>query len=223
MNPATIRKLIAEAQTIRKEHPQGIPAFVVSWVAWEALRTRALRVVIQKQGWKVSDIDQALKRLSISSMKSFNYQFTKLDLIPPAHWQGQSGKVWRELQQIENIRHRLIHGYKSIDPQRIFMASEFVIAALEDRRWIEEAKPFPDDPKQPLGCVLERLKSIGKNKHKTYEELVEKLGIKKEAPEMPSLVELETGLENLFPNIDIKQQFTELFPPKNNEQQLIQI
>lgn len=218
MNPATIHKLIAEARTIKNEHPQGIPAFVVAWVGWEALRTRMLRVVIQKQGWKVADIDQALKRLRISSMKSCNDQFTKLGLVPPSHWRGESGKMWRQLHQIENIRHRLIHGYKTIDPQRIFVASEFVLASLEDRHWIEQAKPFPDYPKQSLGCVLEKLKNIGKDKHKTYEELVEKLSITKNEPAIPSLIEIEQGLTELFPNVDISQQFTELFPPKNNEQ-----
>jgi hypothetical protein len=218
MNPSTIRKLITEARGIKNEHPQSIPAFVVAWVGWEALRTRMLRVVIQKQGWKVVDIDQALKRLRISSMKSCNDQFIKLGLIHPCHWQGKSGKVWQQLHQIENIRHRLVHGYQTIDPQRIFVTSEFILASLEDRYWIEQAKPFPDAPKQSLGCVLEKLKNMGKDKHKTHEELVEKLDIIKNEPAIPSLIELKQGLTKLFPNVDISQQFTELFPLKNNEQ-----
>lgn len=50
MNPATITALISESQALLADSTRSnskiIPAFASSWITWEALRTRFIRVVI---------------------------------------------------------------------------------------------------------------------------------------------------------------------------------
>lgn len=112
--------------------------FLLSWTAWEALRTRFLRLVIKRMGWSIKDADQVMRDLRISSMESTAKVMVNLGMIDPSRWQGSSGRIWRKLLEVQQIRHRLAHGFDSRDPKLIYSASQFVLASLDHRSWLED-------------------------------------------------------------------------------------
>lgn len=71
MNPATITALISESQALLADSTRSnskiIPAFASSWITWEALRTRFIRVVIHHKGWMLKDADAVLARRKIQA------------------------------------------------------------------------------------------------------------------------------------------------------------
>jgi hypothetical protein len=55
-----------------------IPAFASSWITWEALRTRFIRVAIHHKGWKLKDADAVLSKRKIASMAKAEEVITRL-------------------------------------------------------------------------------------------------------------------------------------------------
>jgi len=142
MNPASITALISESKALFAEselsNSKIISAFASSWIAWEALRTRFIRVVIHHKGWMLKDADAALATKKISSMAQAEDVITSLGLKSPHHWPGASAKPWKLLCEIEPLRHRLIHGFKAIDPPRIQAATKVVLILLHEHQWLED-------------------------------------------------------------------------------------
>lgn len=141
MNPATIRGCIHACADQYSRDEVGMAAriatFLATWSTWEALRTRYIRVAIHHQGWLIKDADTVLATARISSMKRAAEIIALLGITHPAQWSGDSGTVWRALQLIEPIRHKLTHGFRTTDPQKVRLATAITLAALKDHRWLE--------------------------------------------------------------------------------------
>jgi len=120
------------------EHP--MPFFLISWTAWEDMRSRWIRLAICRHGWLVSDANKALKELRISSMGQAESRAEMLGMGKPSQWRDRPGKIWRQLKQIETMRHRLTHGFDSLDPALVRAGGRFVLAALQNRWWLEEQR-----------------------------------------------------------------------------------
>lgn len=178
MNPSSIKHLLAQAVLLHQQDPPTAgsiyAAFTTSWIAWEALRIRFIRVVIHQKGWLLKDADTVLAKCRISSTKGAEKVLTKLGVKNPHQWPGQSGKVWRALSEIEPLRHRLIHGFKSVDPARMQAATEIVICALKNHDWLINV-PLVEAPKKQdrviVGSILTPRRSSKKTHDKTLDEL----------------------------------------------------
>lgn len=199
MKPNDIKRIIAAAKSIKEKEAHPTPFFLLSWTAWEALRTRTLRVAMFKLGWSVTDANTALKSLRISGMTQAADAFVRLGLGQPAHWNGMSGRVWRQFQRIEVMRHRLTHGFDSLNPSLIRAAGIFVLAALQDRTWIEKiAVPVQDGDPQPLGDIFApQRRGIRKSTSpRSYDQLVALFNTRSaKPPSLPSVEELKIALK----------------------------
>ena len=96
MNPASITALISASQALLADSARSndkiIPAFASSWIAWEALRTRFIRVVIHHKGWMLKDADAVLAKRKISSMGQAE------DVINP--WPEESSSLARAIGKV---------------------------------------------------------------------------------------------------------------------------
>lgn len=200
MNPSTIQNLVEQATILHNSEPRSTgstyTAFLTSWVAWEALRTRFIRVVIHHQGWLLKDADKVLAKRRISSMRDAASVLKDLGLSHPAHWRENSGKNWKILTDIEPLRNRLIHGFKSIEPARIHAATSVVLCLLSDHEWLSSV-PIKDaaKPKERIlvGPLLNPRRSSKATHQQRLEDLATRMNVdlgKGERP-IPSLVALE--------------------------------
>ena len=140
-----------------------MPFFLLSWTAWEAMRMRLLRVVINRQGWPIKTATLILGEQRISTMEHTACLLEELGAGNPSQWRGLSGKTWRKLIEIQPIRNRLSHGFKTLDPALIRAAGDLVLAALEFRCWLEAIEIHDiNGGIVRTGCLLKRT-----NIHKT--------------------------------------------------------
>lgn len=205
MNPASITGLISESQTLFADSPRSntktIPAFASSWIAWEALRTRFIRVVIHQKGWMLKDADAVLAKKKISSMAQAEDVITSLGMKSPHHWPGASAKPWKLLCEIEPLRHRLIHGFKAIDPPRIQAATKVVLVLVSQHQWLEDV-PIVDSRKAServlAGPLLTARRSASNTQNQDLQSLAQLLGadMNQGAKPLPSLAKLEAAIQD---------------------------
>ena len=124
MKPNDIKRLILAAETVAESQPHPTSMFLLSWTAWEALRTRFLRLVIKRMGWTIKDADAVIRDLKISSMESAAKVMVGLGMTHPSQWPSRSGRVWRKLLEVQLVRHRLARGFDAIDPRLIRSCSQ---------------------------------------------------------------------------------------------------
>lgn len=155
MKPHEIRKITETAERLLESESTPVAAFLLSWVAWEALRTRFLRVVIKRQGWSIKDADIVIRASKISSMNQAGNFLVKLGLANPTQWNGESGRVWRKLSEVQQIRHRLAHGFAGLNPELVIAATEFVLGAVKRRNWLESLVLYEAD-NQKVGDLFTR-------------------------------------------------------------------
>lgn len=126
----------------------------------------------------MSDADDALRQLQISGMGQSGLIAEKLGLGNPSQWRGTPGKIWRQLTQIAIIRHRLTHGFDSLDPALIRAAGRFVLALVENRSWLEQQKvPDGSGGMVVLGDLIARQSRHPTADRRLYEELRERLDL----------------------------------------------
>lgn len=109
LKPNDIKRLILAAEGVAQSQPHPIPMFLLSWTAWEAMRTRFLRLCIKRMGWTIKDANAVIRDLKSSSMESAARVMVDLDMTHPSQWPGRSGRVWRKLLEVQRVRHRLAH------------------------------------------------------------------------------------------------------------------
>lgn len=206
MNPATIQVLIDQAQLLHGAEEPTLgsihTAFITSWVAWEAVQTRFIRVIIHHQGWLLKDADEVLARKRISSMKTAARVISSLGLPHPDHWSGISGESWRGLRDIEPLRNRLVHGFKSMEPARIQTATSIVLDLVSDRQWLEIVKLTHQGKEIKVGPLFNSRRSRISHP-RSADELAKLLGVNIEKssctsniPELAHLRKLESKLTN---------------------------
>lgn len=204
MNPSSIQNLLDESKLLHdhalSNNKYTVPAFICSWIAWEALRTRFIRVVIHKKGWLLKDADSVLAKKRISSMSAAAYVISDLGLKHPHEWPNKSAKGWKALAEIEPLRHRLIHGFKAMDPVRVQAATNVVICSVSNHDWLSTV-PIIDAPKKKdrilVGPLLERRRSSKTNNNLCVRKLADimKVDLNEGTRSMPSLNRLEDMLK----------------------------
>jgi hypothetical protein len=205
MNPSSITKLINESQALLAESEGNstyiIPAFASSWIAWEALRTRFIRVVIHHKGWMLKDADAVLAKKKIASMAQAKEAITSLDLKSPHHWPRKSAQPWKLLCEIEPLRHRLIHGFKSIDPPRIQTATKVVLLLVSENQWLEDARIVDSRKARErvlVGPLMTARRSAAHTQNRDLQSLAQLLGadMNQGAKPLPSLAKLEAAIQD---------------------------
>jgi len=205
MKPSLIKALTLESQSMFAEsmcsNIKIIPAFASSWIAWEALRTRFIRVVIHHKGWMVKDADRVLAKRKIASMAQAEEVITSLGLKSPHHWPGISAKPWKLLCEIEPLRHRLIHGFKSIDPPRIQAATKVVLLLVSESQWLEDVR-IVDSLKARervlVGPLLTARRTAAHTQNQDLQSLAQLLRVDmtQGSKPLPSLARLETAIKD---------------------------
>lgn len=206
MNPAAINALLQASRSLHLRASEGshnyvVPAFVSSWVAWEALRTRFVRVVIHHQGWSLKDADNVLARAKISSMNRAAGVIKNLDIKNPHQWPGVSAKAWRLLCGVEPLRQRLVHGFKTVDPIRTKTATRLVLFLVENHQWLESV-PLVDAKKKKdrilVGTLLSSRRAHPIGNQRKVEELASKLqlDLTQASKRLPNLDQLTSAIES---------------------------
>lgn len=197
MNPNSIKRIIKQSQDLRSPQLQQEPspyescvaAFIVAWMGWEAVRTRFLRVVINKKGWAVKDADLVLAKARISSMKGYANALVKLDEDNPFNWSGDTGKAWKNLKAIEPLRHRLSHGFKSVSPETAEIAADVVLFYLNDLSWLEniQLKDVHINQDKQVGSLFARRRRLSNHERLPISELALKMNVdlNKKSPKIP--------------------------------------
>lgn len=203
MNPASITKLIIESQVLFAESEvngnYAIPAFVSSWIAWEALRTRFIRVLIHHKGWMLKDADAVLAKKKIATMVQAEEAIIGLGVKSPHHWPKKSAQRWKFICEIEPLRHRLIHGFKSIDPPRMQAATKVVLLLVSEHQWLEDV-PVLDSRKAServlIGPLMTARKSASHTQNQGPQSLAQllRVDISQGAKKLPSLARLEAAI-----------------------------
>lgn len=206
MQPASIRNLITEAEELLAQslnsNKYTVPAFLTSWVAWEALRTRFIRVIMHHKGCKIKDADKLLAKSKVASMREAESIIVRLGICSPHHWPGKSGKHWKLLTSIEPLRHRLIHGFKTVEPARINVATRLVIFLVINHEWLSEV-PIVDKARDKdralVGSLLTPRRTSKKRQSTKIGELAVSIGVNLDqgARRLPSLADLEAAAKRL--------------------------
>jgi hypothetical protein len=167
MNPQTIKTLLSCAEGAENQNAVFDPfvAFSLRWIAWESLRIRMLAVAARLRGCRIKDTYRLLGKCRISSNKIFaDY----LECISGVKWKGalngDSQKGWNAFKRIELVRHRLFHGYKTVDPRLIHAASGFLSKAVPQNHMIFGSIEIThkNGIKNRLGNALDRYPAAGK-------------------------------------------------------------
>lgn len=216
MNPASIRNLIDESRLLYNSASNNkqytVPAFLSSWVAWEALRTRFIRVVIHQKGWLLKDADRVLAKKRISSTSAAASVICSLGLKHPDQWPKNSGKGWKALAEIEPLRHRLIHGFKAMDPEIVQAATKVVIRSVSNHDWLSTV-PIVDAAKEKdricVGLLLEPKRSSNMTHNRSIQELADilKVNLNEGKKSLPRLNRLEDMLK-IFEDEDREKNST---------------
>ena len=164
MKPSEIHSLLGQAKALREVSPAGIHTFALYWITWEAYRTRMLAVAARLRGWRIEDAYFAIGARRISSQRTYRICFKDITGVELAEQPGLLGRVWKLLDEIEVLRHRLIHGYRSASPVLIEQASRFLDSILT-----HQGRVFSDLPILPndsisisLGNVLAQRPGTGR-------------------------------------------------------------
>ena len=170
-------------------------------MAWEALRTRFIGVVIHHQGWTLKDADNVLARAKISSMDRAAGVIQNLYIKNPHQWPVVSASAWRLLCDVEPLRHRLVHGFKTVDPIRTKTATRLVLFLVENHQWLESV-PLVDAKKKKdrvlVGSLLSSRRAHPIGNQRKVEELASKLqlDLTQACKRLPSLDQLTSAIES---------------------------
>jgi hypothetical protein len=208
MNPKAVRLLAQQARTQLAAQPrsfeESLSAFLMSWVGWEALRYRLLRELAHDQGWSIKDADSVLMQMRISSMWTTERALKKLKAKDPSQWGERPAAIWAALLYVETIRHRVVHGARTVDPKRLNVAAAFVIEAVEDglnpAGWLSAVEAAGATRRAPLGA---KRKSLPKKDRQAVGDLARLLKVNEDEGRhdkrvIPTLAALESARTSFF-------------------------
>ncbi|MEP0923439.1 hypothetical protein [Leptolyngbya sp. ST-U4] len=156
MNPSEISSLLQQAKASSEVFPAGIHTFALYWITWEAYRTRMLAVATRLRGWRIADAYLAIGTRKISTQKIYKRCFKGVTGVELSEQPGIVARVLPNLDLIESLRHRLVHGYRSANPELIQASNEFLDAILTHHEKVfgKIVIPLQDGTQIQLGNVL---------------------------------------------------------------------
>lgn len=171
MHPKAISDLIAECGFLKSKPGAEVPFFLSSWTAWEATRTRFLRVVIARLGWLVKDADDVLGELRISSTSRAEEVFYGLK-VDRKCWPIASQEIWDLLASVEKLRNQLTHGFRAYPPDVVFQAGALAYCSVVQPAWLEETECLDSEGHfVEVGCLNRRQSGRRADKTKSADSL----------------------------------------------------
>ena len=116
MNPSEIRRLIAHAKILLVNSATTPEAFLILYVAWEALVRRILRIAFAAKGLGKRAADAELKKMHLSSKHGIHDAFLATYGSRLANL-TRLGHLFRDIDAINKLRHRYVHGRGRASPQ----------------------------------------------------------------------------------------------------------
>lgn len=164
MKPSEIQALLSQAQQSYITSPAGVHTFALYWITWEAYRTRLLAVAIRLCGWRIEDAYQAIGCKKISTQKTYRKCFKDVVGVHLAEQRGDVASVFNQFDNLEALRHRLIHGYRTADPAVIQAANQFIDAVLtqQEKVFSRLSIPLNNGSQVQLGNVLAQRPASGR-------------------------------------------------------------
>jgi hypothetical protein len=143
LSPSEIIRLIAFAKRLSAQSTHAPEAFLVSFVAWEALKIRILLVGMTASGMSVRESREVITRTQIQQQDGYNQLFKEHFGFYP-HNTPDFGGLFRTADSFQKLRNGFTHGVKSSSPEAFREAT------------IKIAQVFEADWTNLLGSILKR-------------------------------------------------------------------
>jgi hypothetical protein len=195
MKPCEIRDLLSQASTAREGSPAGIHTFALYWIAWEAYRTRMLAVAMRLSGSSIKDAYFAIGAKKISTQRRYTECFQAITGIDLIQQKRGIGKAWTNLNALESLRHRLVHGYRGADPILMRDAITFLDCVLTNHeRIFGRLTVVPGKQPIHLGNPLLQRPAAG-----------HRIAICKERQDLIKLLQLKTAVPGKAPGSEVQK------------------
>lgn len=122
MNPAEIKRLLAVAEDLNKKSSGRPEAFLLQYIAWEALKVRILIAGMVHKGLTVKEAKQVLKVEQVWNQSNYKKVFKRYFGCYPSNSKGM-GKYFNAGEKIETLRHGFVHGSSRVGPDAYRKAS----------------------------------------------------------------------------------------------------
>jgi len=132
MNPGAIEHLIKAADKMEVDGVEPIGHFAVRWMAWEAMRLRALQIAARRAGWSMVDSRAVIRQAKLSSASQIEAAFRNLGCSQLSTMRGDSGRAWHVMAQMAAVRNRLFHAAHKYDMTYLAGCSELVARCLNN-------------------------------------------------------------------------------------------
>ena len=133
MNPAEILRLQAFAANLSTKSTHAPEAFMISYVAWEALKIRILLVGMTASGLTVKESRELITLSTIWQRDGYGKLFMKYFGIHP-HSAPVIGHLYRSADSFQKLRNGFIHGSKSSSPD-VFRKASIQISNVIEADW----------------------------------------------------------------------------------------
>jgi len=168
MSPKQIQNLVESADQLHAQNKQ-VSAFLFYWVAWEAMQTRMFAVGMKRAlNVPVRTSYKCVASSKVSSQDSYAKLWDKHFDTKLSSQLGTFGKVWRSMNKIELIRHRIVHGHSQVRTDWIQAANELLKSIFQHVDYVTNQVKLTG--KLRLGSVMTlRPKFAGQGPIKKFE------------------------------------------------------
>lgn len=125
MNPAEIKRLLSVAAKLNSQRTGTPEAFLLQYIAWEALKVRILIAGMTRSGLTVKEARSLIDSEKIWQGSNYQKLFKKLFGSHPANAKGV-GKYFNMGNQVDDLRHSFVHGSSRLGPKSYRKASEML-------------------------------------------------------------------------------------------------
>ena len=130
MDPSEIRRLVKQARTLVVDDRSAPEAFLLAYVAWEALKFRILLVGLTARGMTVATSRRHLSEAKVWRAENYDNEFKRLFGSFPSSARTV-GKRFGEAKKFAKLRHAYVHGQGRTSPAVFHDAALNVINIVE--------------------------------------------------------------------------------------------
>jgi hypothetical protein len=160
LSPSEIMRLIAFAKRLSGQSTHAPEAFLISFVAWEALKIRILLVGMTASGMSVRESKEVITRTQIRQQDGYNQLFKEHFGFYPHNAPGFGG-LFRAADSFQKLRNGFIHGVRSSSPEAFRGATSKIAHVLEaDWTNLLATVLIRDVHTDPLGTLRRSNKTI---------------------------------------------------------------
>lgn len=138
LKPSEIKRLVHSARRSLEISGAQPDAFLLAFVAWEALQVRILTVGLFAKGLDVKGAQAEILARQVWKKENREALFLELYGYRPAN-APKVGKLFRKAQTFDSLRGRFIHGQSRTSPDRFANATADLISILESD-WSQDLK-----------------------------------------------------------------------------------